>query len=260
MKRFACTALILLFLCSLCACSAKQEAALPKIGICYSQNNLNTAYQEALPAALEKAGFQVTVVDGKNDHTIQQRQISDFLKQDYALLIIEPVLIDASGDLVSQLQEADVPGVFINREPGEAALSGWDRVCYIGCDAIQPGILQGRIVLNVQWMSDLELVDDRKTAEQIVHRCISRGYGLSRAKQALYEKQIPKTYWEEALADYPDQTEKIIEFFQSRLGENWDEKELRRATEALMRRGHSYSEIRRGLEQFRSETDFPEDY
>ena len=91
MKRFACTALILLFLCSLCACSAKQEAALPKIGICYSQNNLNTAYQEALPAALEKAGFQVTVVDGKNDHTIQQRQISDFLKQDYALLIIEPV-------------------------------------------------------------------------------------------------------------------------------------------------------------------------
>jgi len=112
----------------------------------------------------------------------------------------------------------------------------------------------------VQWMSDLELVDDRKTAEQIVHRCISKGYGLSRAKQALYEKQIPKSYWEEALADYPDQTEKIIEFFQSRLGQNWDEKELRRATEALMRRGHSYSEIRRGLEQFRSETDFPEDY
>lgn len=112
----------------------------------------------------------------------------------------------------------------------------------------------------VQWMADLDLLDDKKTAEQIVHRCISKGYGLSRAKQALYEKQIPKTYWEEALADYPDQTEKIIEFFQSRLGETWDEKELRRATEALMRRGHSYSEIRRGLEQFRSETDFPEDY
>ena len=117
-------------------------------------DHLNTAYQEVLPAELEKAGFQVTVVDGKNDHTIQQRQIADFLKQEYDLLIIEPVLIDASGDLVSQLQEADVPGVFINREPGEAALSGWNRVCYIGCDAIQPGILQGRIVLNTPNQGD----------------------------------------------------------------------------------------------------------
>lgn len=154
MKRFACTVLTLLFLCSLCACSTEQEMTLPKIGICYSQDYLNTAYQEVLPAELEKAGFQVTVVDGKNDHTIQQRQIADFLKQEYDLLIIEPVLIDASGDLVSQLQEADVPGVFINREPGEAALSGWNRVCYIGCDAIQPGILQGRIVLNTPNQGD----------------------------------------------------------------------------------------------------------
>ena len=55
----------------------------------------------------------------------------------------------------------------------------------------------------VQWMEDLHLVDDRNTAEQVVHSCISKGYGLQRAKQALYEKRIPKQYWEEALADYP---------------------------------------------------------
>lgn len=112
----------------------------------------------------------------------------------------------------------------------------------------------------VQWMSDLELLDDRKTAEQVVHRCISKGYGLSRAKQALYEKRIPKVYWEEALADYPDQTEKIVAFLRSRLGENWEEKDLRRATEALIRKGHSYAEIRQGLEQIASDTDFPEEY
>ena len=44
----------------------------------------------------------------------------------------------------------------------------------------------------VAWMEDLNLLDDRRTAEQIVHRCISKGYGLSRAKQALFEKRIPK--------------------------------------------------------------------
>ena len=35
----------------------------------------------------------------------------------------------------------------------------------------------------VQWMSDLNLVDDRQTAEQVVSRCIAKGYGLARAKQ-----------------------------------------------------------------------------
>ena len=31
----------------------------------------------------------------------------------------------------------------------------------------------------VQWMSDLNLVDDRQTAELIVNRCICSGYGLA---------------------------------------------------------------------------------
>ena len=44
----------------------------------------------------------------------------------------------------------------------------------------------------VAWMEELHLIDDSKTAEQIVARCISKGYGLARAKQMLYEKRIPK--------------------------------------------------------------------
>lgn len=99
----------------------------------------------------------------------------------------------------------------------------------------------------VQWMQDLHLVDDRRTAEQIVHRCISKGYGIQRAKQALYEKRIPKEYWEDALQDYPEQTEAIGEFLRSRLGDAWDERELKKAVDALLRRGHSYSQIRRVL-------------
>lgn len=111
----------------------------------------------------------------------------------------------------------------------------------------------------VEWMSDLQLLDDRRTAEQVVSRCIAKGYGLQRARQALYEKRIPKAYWEEVLQDYPDQTEYIVAFLRSRLNGQWEEKDLRRAMDALMRRGHSYQEIRRGLEQLSLETDdFPE--
>lgn len=112
----------------------------------------------------------------------------------------------------------------------------------------------------VQWMSDLDLLDDRKTAEQIVQRCVSKGYGVARAKQALYEKRIPKDLWEEALADYPDQTEAIVAFLRGRLDDEPEEKELKKAIDALMRRGHSYSQIRKALQMLSCDSDFAEDY
>ena len=108
----------------------------------------------------------------------------------------------------------------------------------------------------VAWLDELDILDDSKVAQQVVQKCISKGYGLARAKQALYEKRVPKEYWDAALVDYPDQTEKIIEFLQARLGDSRDEKQLRRVTDALLRRGHSYQEIRRALNRL---GDFQED-
>ena len=110
----------------------------------------------------------------------------------------------------------------------------------------------------VQWMEELHLIDDRNTAEQVVHSCISKGYGLARAKQALYEKRIPKQYWEEALEGYPDQEEKIEAFLRSRLQEDSDRKQIQKAIDALLRRGHSYGTIRRVLNElsFDAEDDF----
>lgn len=112
----------------------------------------------------------------------------------------------------------------------------------------------------VEWMSDLHLVDDARTAAQIVDRCIHKGYGLSRAKQALYEKRIPKEYWEDALAEYPDQTDKIVEFLRSRLKAGCQERDVRRATDALLRRGHSYQQICRAMQQLELDADFQEDF
>ena len=107
----------------------------------------------------------------------------------------------------------------------------------------------------VQWMEDLHLVDDRNTAEQVVHSCISKGYGLQRAKQALYEKRIPKQYWEEVLADYPDQWEKIESFLRSRLDADSDQKQIKKAIDALIRRGHSYGTIRQVLNDLSFDSD-----
>ena len=107
----------------------------------------------------------------------------------------------------------------------------------------------------IEWMEDLHLVDDRNTAEQVVHSCISKGYGLARAKQALFEKRIPKEYWEEALAEYPDQMEYILRFLRKSLDAEPDDRQIKKAVDALLRRGHSYGRIREGLQLISVETD-----
>ncbi len=112
----------------------------------------------------------------------------------------------------------------------------------------------------VSWMEEMHLVDDAETARQLVNRCAARGYGLTRAKQMLYEKKIPKEFWEDALADYPDQSDSIRSFLHSRLSGDSDDRAVRRATDALLRRGHSYSDIKKALAQLSLEAeDFPED-
>ena len=112
----------------------------------------------------------------------------------------------------------------------------------------------------VEWMCQLDLVDDRKTAQQVVQRCISKGYGINRARQALYEKQIPKNLWDEALSEYPDQADAIIKYLQDHLDENSDRKAVQKAIEALIRRGHTYPQIKRCLGSISCNSeDFPEE-
>ena len=112
----------------------------------------------------------------------------------------------------------------------------------------------------VAWMSEMQLVDDRKTAQQVVARCIAKGYGLSRAKQALFEKKIPKEYWEQVLAEYPDQSDAIAQYLQSHRENLADPRNMKKAIDALIRRGHSYGRIRRVLEQLSFGTeDLPEE-
>ena len=112
----------------------------------------------------------------------------------------------------------------------------------------------------VAWMSELQLVDDLQTAKQIISRCAAKGYGLARAKQALYEKRIPREYWEEALAEYPDQLENIIRYLRERMPGDADAKAVKKAVDALLRRGHCYADVRRALSQLSMDTEeFPEE-
>ena len=120
---------------------------------------------------------------------------------------------------------------------------------------VRKGEDPGQAKEAVEWMAEVNLVDDRQTARQIVERCIYKGYGFQRAKQALYEKQIPKSLWEEALESSPAQTDAITRFLEQRIKDPSDPKQVKRAIDAALRRGHSYGQIKGALEQIGSEIE-----
>ena len=109
----------------------------------------------------------------------------------------------------------------------------------------------------VAWLEDLNLLDDERTAEIIVRRCIAKGYGPARAKQALYEKRIPKECWEKAMADYPDQSEFIVDHLRKVNAK--DPKQIKKAVDALLRKGHSYGQIKKAMDKLAMEMEFSED-
>ena len=124
---------------------------------------------------------------------------------------------------------------------------------------IQKGESEEHALLAVQWLEELNLLDDKSVAEGIVRSGAARGYGAARIRQMLYEKRVPKHLWDEALESLPPQDDAIDAFLSKRFrGKTPDRAECKRATDALIRRGHSWSEIKLALERYAPDEDFEE--
>ncbi len=112
----------------------------------------------------------------------------------------------------------------------------------------------------VAWLHDLHLLDDRQTATRLVRSAVLKGYGRARIENILYEKRIPREYWEDALSDLPEPEEGIEKFLHQRLdGKPLDEKRVKQTLDALVRRGYHWQQIRScfsDYRQSRSDSDF----
>lgn len=112
---------------------------------------------------------------------------------------------------------------------------------------------------TVQWLDELHLLDDAAVAEQLVQSAVRKGYGRRRIENILYEKRIPHEYWEDALAAIPAMDGALDTYLHRALdGRNVDDKLLKRTTDALLRRGHSWSDIRAALARYRADLELSE--
>lgn len=107
-------------------------------------------------------------------------------------------------------------------------------------------------------MEELGAVNDSAYAGVVVRHYAAMGYGRGRVEQELYRRGIPKELWEEALAELPDSADAIDAFLRGKLkGRKPDRAELKRLSDALLRRGYSWNEIRPALNRL-GETEIEE--
>ena len=105
-------------------------------------------------------------------------------------------------------------------------------------------------------MEELNFLDDFRTGEMVVRSALNKGYGIHRIRQILREKEIPQEYWERLLSDLPQMDESIDKILRQKLkSETPDRKEIQQAVDALRRRGHSWNDIKAGLERFQTRID-----
>jgi len=98
-----------------------------------------------------------------------------------------------------------------------------------------------------QWLEAIGAIDDADYAALLVRHYGQMGYGAAYVRQKLYEKGVPRELWDEAMDALPESAEHIGRFLESKLhGRVPDEKEKKRLTDALLRRGFSWSDVKAG--------------
>ncbi|MCL2627453.1 MAG: recombination regulator RecX [Oscillospiraceae bacterium] len=96
----------------------------------------------------------------------------------------------------------------------------------------------------VKWLVGLGYIDDSNYATLIVNHYAARGYGEARIRDELYKRGIPRLMWDEKIAELEnaDLNDPAFSFLEKKLRGSDDKDDLRRAKDALIRRGFSYEE------------------
>ncbi len=117
---------------------------------------------------------------------------------------------------------------------------------------------QARAEAVADWLEELGYLNDGEYAKTLARHYAAKGCGARKIRDELYRRGVPRTYWDSALEEAEGPEEAIDAFLRKKLaGREPDRKELKRAADALARRGYRWDEIAAGLRRYGAEA--PED-
>lgn len=91
---------------------------------------------------------KVEIVDSQNSQPTQNDKIDLFITKKTDALLINPVDRTAAGVIIDKAKTADIPVVFLNREPLPDDMKKWDKVYYVGAKAEESGTMSGELIVD----------------------------------------------------------------------------------------------------------------
>ena len=102
------------------------------------------------------------------------------------------------------------------------------------------------------WLEDLGYLDDAAYAREVAELYTRKGYGKRKIRDEFYRRGVPRELWDEALGQIQeeDSASAIDAFLEKKLKGSRDPKDVKRASDALARRGYRWPEISDALRRY----------
>lgn len=142
-----------IFLFTLVGCGEDNTDKI-RVGVClykYDDTYISTVRQ----SLEEIAGNDVELLlnDGKGDQGTQNDQVDLLIQKNVDVLAVNLVDVGAAQTVLDKAKSADIPIIFFNREPAENVLKSYDNAIFVGTNASEAGVIQGKIVVDT-WISE----------------------------------------------------------------------------------------------------------
>lgn len=114
-------------------------------------NNIRSIIEEKAKEYERESGIKVTldIQEAKGSQNTQNNQVERFIALGCDVLCINPVDRMDTSLIIDKAMTAGVPVVFFNRQPVEEDMNRWDKLFYVGVDAKETAVLQGKMVVDL---------------------------------------------------------------------------------------------------------------
>lgn len=116
-------------------------------------------------------------------------------------LVVNPVDRTAAGVIIDKAKAADIPVVFLNREPLPEDMKKWDKVYYVGAKAEESGTISGQLLVDY-WKAN---PDADKNKDGVLQ------YVMLKGEPGHQDAELRTKYSVQALEDAGIKVEKVAE-------------------------------------------------
>ena len=101
------------------------------------------------------------------------------------------------------------------------------------------------------WLEDIGAVDDAGYAAALARHYGGKGYGPARVREELRRRGVDRSLWDEALEELPEAAEVLDQLIRKKgRGELSDPREKKRVSDALLRRGFAWSDVKAAMGRY----------